>query len=144
MELEKKSLGEIKIDNGVIGMLAKNAALAVPGVVGIVSECWLKRLFRQWRKGDSIEGIMVMNPDEYSVSVTLKIIVLYGYNVLDVARQIQVQVGSAIRNFANLEVDSIDVIIQEVVFDESQQKRAKEENDEETERQVNINEEDVK
>lgn len=116
MELEKKSLGEIKIDNGVIGMLAKNAALQVEGVIDIVPECRLKNILAKWRKGDNVEGVLVNNPDEYSVAVTLKIVVQYGYNVLDVARKIQVRVGSAIRNFANLEVDSINIIIQEVVF----------------------------
>ncbi len=117
MELEKKSLGEIKVDNSVIGMLAKNAALEVEGVVGIVPACKVREYIARWGKKDNIEGVIVSNPDEYSVSVTLKIIVYYGYNVLDVARKIQVRVGSAIRNFANLEVDSINVIIQEVVFD---------------------------
>lgn len=116
MELEKKSLGEIKIDNNVLGMLAKNAALEVEGVVGIVPEWKITNLISRIAKGEHIEGVIVSNPDEYSVAISLKVKISYGYNILDIARKIQVRVKNAVENFANLDVDAVNIIIQEVVF----------------------------
>jgi len=118
MNLEKKGLGEIKIDNNVIGMLAKNAALEVDGVVDIVKDGLIASFFN--KASEKVNGVIVTNPDDYSVSITLKIKVKYGYNLLDIARKIQVKVKNAIENYANLDVESVNIIIKEVIFPEDE------------------------
>lgn len=104
---EDENLGEVKIADEVVAIIAGLAAMEVEGVASmsgnatkeLISRLGMKSLSKGV-KVDVLEGI---------VSVSLKLNLQYGYNVLEVSGKVQEKVKTAIENMTGLTVADVNI-----------------------------------
>ncbi len=104
---EDENLGEVKIADEVVAIIAGLAAMEVDGVASmsgnatreLISRLGMKSLSKGV-KVDVLEGI---------VTVSLKLNLKYGYNVLDVSAKVQEKVKTAIENMTGLTVADVNI-----------------------------------
>ncbi len=112
IQLESE-IGKITIAPEVLETTARLTALAVPGVVRLVSPAGMRRLLKPG-------GVKVEVTDR-RVYVKLYVVTEPHINMLNVGHQIQDEVTRAIQNMIGMDVGAVDVYIEDVAhpFDES-------------------------
>ena len=101
------NIGEVKIADEVVAIIAGLAAMEVEGVASmagnatreLISKLGMKSLSKGV-KVDVLEGIV-------TVSLTLNL--LYGYGVKDISVKVQEKVKSSIENMTGLEVADVNI-----------------------------------
>ena len=115
-EDRKEKLGEVKIADEVIAIIAGLAATEVEGVAsmaGNITNEWVSRLgMKKLSKGVKVEVT------EEHVSVDLSLNIRYGYNIPDVSERVQDRVKSAIENMTGLTVLDVNIRIAGVNINE--------------------------
>ncbi len=101
------SLGEVKIADEVVAIIAALAATEVEGVASmagnITNEVIGKLGIRNLSKGvkvDVLEGV---------VTVSLALNLKYNYNIMDVTGKVQEKVKNAVENMTGLEVADVNI-----------------------------------
>lgn len=101
------SLGEVKIADEVVAIIAALAATEVEGVASmsgnITNEVIGKLGIKNLSKGvkvDVLEGV---------VTVSLALNLKYDYNIMDVTRKVQDKVKNAVENMTGLEVADVNI-----------------------------------
>ena len=102
-----ENLGEVKIADEVVAIIAGLAAMEVEGVASmagnatreLISKLGMKSLSKGV-KVDVLDGIV-------TVSLTLNL--LYGYGVKDISVKVQEKVKSSIENMTGLEVADVNI-----------------------------------
>lgn len=102
-----ESLGEVKIADEVVAMIAGLAAMEVEGVASmagnatreLISKLGMKSLSKGV-KVDVLEGVVTV-----SLSLNLK----YGYSIKEITTKVQEKVKAAIENMAGLEVADVNI-----------------------------------
>lgn len=103
------NLGEVKIADEVVAIIAALAATEVEGVASmagnitndLIARLGMKNLSRGV-KVDVLEGI---------VTVSLGLVLKYGYNIMDVSAKIQEKVKAAVENMTGLTVADVNIRI---------------------------------
>ena len=103
------NLGEVKIADEVVAIIAALAATEVEGVASmagnitndLIARLGMKNLSRGV-KVDVLEGI---------VTVSLTLVLKYGYNIMDVSAKIQEKVKAAVENMTGLTVADVNIRI---------------------------------
>ena len=102
-----ENLGEVKIADEVVAIIAGLAAMEVEGVASMAgnatSELISKLGMKSLSKGvkvDVLEGI---------VTVSLALNLKYGYQIKDITSQVQEKVKAAIENMTGLEVADVNI-----------------------------------
>ena len=103
------NLGEVKIADEVVAIIAALAATEVEGVASmagnitndLIARLGMKNLSRGV-KVDVLEGI---------VTVSLALVLKYGYNIMDVSAKIQEKVKTAVENMTGLTVADVNIRI---------------------------------
>ncbi len=101
------SLGEVKIADEVVAIIAALAATEVEGVASmagnitneLISRLGMKNLSKGV-KVDVLEGV---------VTVSLALNMKYNYSIMDVSAKVQEKVKSAVENMTGLEVADVNV-----------------------------------
>ena len=101
------SMGEVKIADEVVGIIAALAATEVEGVASmagnitneLISRLGMKNLSKGV-KVDVLEGV---------VTVSLALNMKYNYSIMDVSAKVQEKVKSAVENMTGLEVADVNV-----------------------------------
>lgn len=104
---EDENLGEVKIADEVVAIIAGLAAMEVEGVASmsgnatkeLISKLGMKSLSKGV-KVDVLEGI---------VTVALKLNLKYGYSVIEVSEKVQEKVKAAIENMTGLTVADVNI-----------------------------------
>lgn len=109
------SLGEVKIADEVVAIIAALAATEVEGVASmagnITNEVIGKLGIRNLSKGvkvDVLEGV---------VTVTLALNMKYNYSIVDVTGKVQEKVKNAVENMTGLEVADVNIKVAGVEMD---------------------------
>lgn len=104
---DDSSMGEVKIADEVVGIIAALAATEVEGVAsmaGNITNELINRLgMKNLSKGvkvDVLEGV---------VTVSLALNMKYNYSIMDVSAKVQEKVKSAVENMTGLEVADVNV-----------------------------------
>ena len=104
---EDENLGEVKIADEVVAIIAGLAAMEVEGVASMsgnatkeLISCLGMKSLSKGVKVDVLEGI---------VTVSLKLNLQYGYNVLEVSGKVQEKVKTAIENMTGLTVADVNI-----------------------------------
>lgn len=104
---EKESIGEVRIAEEVVAVIAGLAATEVEGVDsmagGITSEIVSRLGMKDLSKGVKVEV------NQNHVSVYLKLNVKYNYNIPEVSQKVQERVKSAIENMTGLSVIEVNI-----------------------------------
>ena len=104
---DDSSMGEVKIADEVVAIIAALAATEVEGVASmagnitneLISRLGLKNLSKGV-KVDVLEGV---------VTVSLALNMKYNYSIMDVSAKVQEKVKSAVENMTGLEVADVNV-----------------------------------
>ena len=104
---DDSSMGEVKIADEVVGIIAALAATEVEGVASmagnitneLISRLGMKNLSKGV-KVDVLEGV---------VTVSLALNMKYNYSIMDVSTKVQEKVKSAVENMTGLEVADVNV-----------------------------------
>ena len=109
---DDSSMGEVKIADEVVAIIAALAATEVEGVASmagnitneLISRLGMKNLSKGV-KVDVLEGV---------VTVSLALNMKYNYSIMDVSAKVQEKVKSAVENMTGLEVSGVNVRIADV------------------------------
>ena len=104
---DDSSMGEVKIADEVVAIIAALAATEVEGVASmagnitneLISRLGMKNLSKGG-KVDVLEGV---------VTVSLALNMKYNYSIMDVSAKVQEKVKSAVENMTGLEVADVNV-----------------------------------
>lgn len=109
------SIGEVRIADDVVAMIAGYAALETDGVSSLAGNATGELLNRvgvkTLQKGAKVEVV------DHVVSVELAVILCYGYNIPATSSKIQERVKSAIETMTGLEVSDVNIRIAGVEMD---------------------------
>ena len=109
---DDSSMGEVKIADEVVAIIAALAATEVEGVASmagnitneLISRLGMKNLSKGV-KVDVLEGV---------VTVSLALNMKYNYSIMDVSAKVQEKVKSAVENMTGLEVADVNVKVADV------------------------------
>ncbi len=106
--------GEIKVSSEVISVISGMAVKEIEGVASLIedpeSTVYSKKMLS---RGISVE---IKNEE---MTVTLNVIVKYGYQINEVAREVQLKVKDALENMLGFHIKSVNVIVAGVDFAEA-------------------------
>lgn len=109
------SIGEVRIADDVVAMIAGYAALEVDGVASLAGNATGELLNRvgvkTLSKGAKVEVV------DHVVSVDMAVILRYGYNIPAASAKIQEKVKGAIETMTGLEVSDVNIRIAGVEID---------------------------
>ena len=106
---EKDAIGEVRIADEVVAIIAGLAATEVDGVDSMAGNITNELVGRLGMKNLS-KGVKVDVTEEH-VSVDLSLNIKYGYNIPDVSEKVQDKVKSAIENRTGLIVLDVNIRI---------------------------------
>ena len=106
---EKGMIGEVKIADEVVAMIAGLAATEVSGVDSMAGNITNELVGKLGMKNLS-KGVKVDVTEEH-VSVDLSLNIKYGYNIPEVSEKVQEKVKSAIENMTGLVVLDVNIKI---------------------------------
>ena len=109
---EGTELGSIRVNHGVIAVIARLAALKVPGVVEM-SSSFTDGIASMISKNAGDRGIKV-EVDGQAVSLELNIVIEYGMRIPQVAWRIQNDVRRAVEDMTGQKVKAVDIVVQGV------------------------------
>ena len=104
---DKGMIGEVKIADEVVAMIAGLAATEVSGVDSMAGNITNELVGKLGMKNLS-KGVKVDVTEEH-VSVDLSLNIKYGYNIPEVSEKVQEKVKSAIENMTGLEVSDVNI-----------------------------------
>lgn len=105
-------LGAVKIHKDVIASIGSLASLEVEGVKKIGSDFKASIYELIGKKGQRGIGVEIDRNNE--VKVNIPVVVKYGYNVTDIARNIQESVQQSLEKMTNLTIKEINVNVQRI------------------------------
>ncbi|MFC1753469.1 Asp23/Gls24 family envelope stress response protein [Thermoproteota archaeon] len=111
-ENTKTDLGEIKIHKNVIASIAKEATEQIPGVLRIGGNI-KGRIFELFGQRDNSAIRIEFDPNN-EATISVPIVVQYGYNIPEIAAKIQESIKISIENATNSEIKDINVVVQEI------------------------------
>lgn len=106
---EKDKIGEVRIADEVVAIIAGLAATEVEGVDSMAGNITNELVGKLGMKNLS-KGVKVDVTEEH-VSVDLSLNLKYGYNIPDVSERVQDRVKSAIENMTGLTVMDVNIRI---------------------------------
>ena len=101
------NIGEVKIADEVVAIIAGLAAMEVEGVASMAGNATRELISKLGMKSLS-KGVKVDVLDGI-VTVSLTLNVLYGYGVKDISVKVQEKVKSSIENMTGLEVADVNI-----------------------------------
>ena len=113
---EKEMMGEVRIADEVVAIIAGLAATEVDGVDSMAGNITNELVGKLGMKNLS-KGVKVDVTEEH-VSVDLSLNIKYGYNIPDVSERVQDGVKSAIENMTGLTVLDVNIRIAGVNINE--------------------------
>ena len=120
---EKEMMGEVRIADEVVAIIAGLAATEVDGVDSMAGNITNELVGKLGMKNLS-KGVKVDVTEEH-VSVDLSLNIKYGYNIPDVSERVQDRVKSAIENMTGLTVLDVNIRIAGVNINEQQKEKQK-------------------
>ena len=114
-------LGNIHISEEVLAAIAAAAATEVEGVGSLAANLGSDIAELLGGKKNVYKGVHI-TVEEESVRVDVSILIKYGYTIIDVAKEVQNAVFSAIENTSGLTVECVNVHVLGVTFDREAKK----------------------
>lgn len=120
---ESNGVGNVKISNDVVSIIAGIAATEIKGVIGMSSGITGGITELLGMKNQS-KGIKV-ELSEKEASVDIFLVMEYGSDIAEVGRQVQENVKEAIENMTGLKVAAVNVNVQGIVVPKEDKREPK-------------------
>ena len=111
-KIKEDQLGEVKIADEVVAIIAGLAATEVDGISSMAGNITNEIVSKLGMKNLS-KGIIV-DVTEETVSVDVSVNIAYGYSIPEVSEKVQEKVKTAIENMTGLTVETVNVRIASV------------------------------
>ena len=111
-KIKEDKLGEVKIADEVVAIIAGLASTEVEGVSSMAGNITNELVSRLGMKNLS-KGVKVLVTDR-NVDVDLALNIEYGYSIMKVSEKVQDKVKAAIENMTGLEVSMVNIRIASV------------------------------
>lgn len=111
-EESRNDIGMVRIHDNVIASIAALAAQEIEGVVGIDKNARSQFLELVARHKGARASIKVIKDKRGDITVTLPVVVRYGFNIPEVAVRVQENVRSSLEKMTSLSIRDINVNIQ--------------------------------
>lgn len=112
---EYQNIGETKINDDVIAVIAGLAATEIEGVHSIAGGA-TNELVSALTKKNLAKGVKVSIDDD-GVSLAITIIIEFGKSIPDITHKVQENVSNAVGNMTGLKVKKIDINVSNVNID---------------------------
>ena len=122
---EKEMMGEVRIADEVVAIIAGLAATEVDGVDSMAGNITNELVGKLGMKNLS-KGVRVELGEEDTVKVEISFLALFGHNICEVAKQVQDNVKSQIESMTGLHVVEINVHVGGVTFAPAAEEKAAE------------------
>lgn len=116
-ENAKTDLGEIKIHRNVISSITAEATKQIPGVVDIGTN--FRSFFMKFMGIKNNATVAIVFDKDGAATITVPIVVKYGYNIPDIASKVQDNIKASIESATNIDIKNINVIIQDIEKDKT-------------------------
>jgi len=108
--------GAVTVAPGVLTTIVRMTTLAHPGVLRLAPRM-PPSLPRLRGKGAQAEGLRIELSDDNAVTVDVHVIADPSASLTDLGKVLQTQIARALEDMAGMEVRSVNVFIDEIVFD---------------------------
>lgn len=109
-----ETLGEIRIENEVVGTIASMAASDVDGIVSLVGKFSFGEMLG---RKDADKGVLV-KIDGSRATVRVEVNIEYGVNIYDACHRLQRKVKDSVEEMTGLVVDEVNVSVRGIVLPE--------------------------
>lgn len=106
--------GSVKISEKVIASVVKKAACKVPGVARLASGTFVESIATMISSTRTPESIIKLDITGNEVKIYIRINIIYGHNIPEVAIKVQNTVTDEVKFITGMDVKKVDVEIQEV------------------------------
>jgi len=120
--LQNDKNGEVKVSNAVISVISGMALNEIEGVYAISED----KDTGNYSKKLLSKGISIEEKGD-SIVVTVKIVVKYGYDINEVARNVQLKVKDALENMIGFNVQSVSIVVNGVHAEDEEKDNKKNE-----------------
>jgi len=107
-------LGLIKIHGNVISSIVRHAALSIEGISRLSGSSFVDNIAEIVGSRKIHDRAIAIEIDEDKVAVEIKVNLLFGYNVPEVAAQVQSVIIEEVEKVTGMTATSVNVIIQEI------------------------------
>jgi uncharacterized alkaline shock family protein YloU len=107
-------LGLIKIHGNVISSIVRRAALSIDGISRLSGSSFVDNIAEIVGSRKIHDRAIAIEIDEDKVAVEVKINLIFGYNVPEIAAQVQSVIIEEVEKVTGMTVTSVNVIIQEI------------------------------
>ena len=127
--LESSELGEVKIHENVIASLVRRAALSVEGVSRLAGNALVDSIAEVVgsRRMQS-RAITIEMGDNNRVTIEIKLVLKFGYNIPEVADKVQKAVIEGVETVTGMTVPKVGVVIQDIEEEETPEVEESDEN----------------
>lgn len=134
---ENSGLGDVRIHENVIASLVRKAALGVEGISRLAGNALVDNIaeFVGSRRMQS-RAITIDMDDNNRVAIEVKVNIIFGYNIPEVAQAVQKAVVEGVESVTGMTVTKVHVVVQEI---EEPVKEEEEEEDAESTDSMPIN-----
>ena len=117
-EKNLNEMGNVKISEEVIGLLAEKAIKNIDGVIGLTGNV-VESLVAMVSRKTGVKGVSADIKNE-NVNITLHTVIRFGVRIPEVAWQIQENVKTVVESMTGLTVDKVNVCVDGVQFPEEE------------------------
>lgn len=108
-------IGEIKVSEEVVAIIASTAAIEVPGVAGM-SGGFAGDIVEMLGRKNLSKGVKV-EVGEKEAAIDLYLVIHYGFRIPEVSWDVQEMVKKEVEAMTGLDVVEVNVHVQEIAFD---------------------------
>ncbi len=118
---ESTSLGDIKINHSVVASIVRLATMEVEGVFAVGGGGVVEGIAEFLSKKESERGVTVADSDGGAYDIEVRVILRFGVDLAKVGMQIQETVRDRVVDMTSKPVERIDVVIDGIKMDPSDQ-----------------------
>lgn len=109
---KKTNLGQIKISDDAIASLAGTTVNECYGVVGMVSQNYIKDGYSALLKKENYSKGVVIKNNKNGLQIDIYVVVSYGVKISEVVNGVQQRVKYALEKTLNIDVDVVNVHVE--------------------------------
>ena len=106
--------GVVKVHESVVCSIIRKAACSVPGVAHLAGNSLIDNIAEFVGTSRSADRAISLEMGENTVTIQIRLVLLYGVNVGEVARNVQQTIAEEVGRITGMEVPQIDVTISDL------------------------------
>jgi uncharacterized alkaline shock family protein YloU len=111
---KSNDLGLVKIHGNVISSIVRRAALSIDGISRLSGSSFVDNIAEIVGSRKIHDRAIAIEIDEDKVAIEIKVNLIFGYNVPEIAAQVQSVIIEEVEKVTGMTATSVNVIIQEI------------------------------